>query len=75
MNKASAQRPEVVDFLEFYFANAPEIVEHPKVNYVALSEDLYTAAVRRLKDGITGSAIAQAGASGPVDLDRLYVGQ
>lgn len=75
VNKTSAQRPEVVDFLEFLFAHAPEIVEHPKVNYVALSQDLYTAAGRRLADGTIGSAIAQAEGSGPVDLDKLYGGK
>jgi len=74
VNKAAAQRPEVNAFLEFYYANAPKIVEHPQVNDVALSDDLYQAMVRRLKKGITGSAIAQAkAAGGPIDLVELYI--
>ena len=72
VNKAATRRPEVVRFLEFFFANAPEIVEHPKVNYVALSKDLYAAAVRRLKNGVVGSAMAQNASKGPVDLGTLY---
>lgn len=41
VNKASMERPEVLAFLQFYFENAREIVEHPQVNYVALPEATY----------------------------------
>ena len=61
INKESSRRPEVQAFLDFIFDNSRKIVEHPRVNYVALPQELYDAARRRLIDGITGSAMAGAG--------------
>ncbi len=49
VNKASLARPEVKGFLEFYLKNAPSIVEHPMVNYVALSKEEYAASAKLLK--------------------------
>jgi len=72
VNKAAAQRPEVNAFLQFYYANARKIVEHPQVNYVGLADAVYKAAVARLNAGVTGSAIAQVEGDGPVDLAKLY---
>lgn len=73
VNKASLARPEVKGFLEFYLSNAPAIVEHPNVNYVALSEKLYEIDQARLTHGITGSVMATAaeGDEKP-DLEALY---
>lgn len=61
VNKESYNRPEVKAFLEFLLNDPAPIVEHPRVNYVALSDRLYEAARKRLRDGVTGSAMAEAG--------------
>lgn len=66
VNKDSLARPEVKDFLEFYLDHAPEIVEHPNVNYVALSEELYRIDQKRLAEGVTGSVMANI----PDDVDK-----
>ena len=60
VNKESFQRPAVRAYLEFFFHNAPKIVEHPRVNYVALSDELYAMGWQRLCEGKTGSAMEQA---------------
>jgi len=61
VNKNAYQRPEVKAFLGFLFDNARAIVEHPRVNYVALSDGLYGIGLQRLDTGKTGSAMASAG--------------
>jgi len=61
VNRKAYDRPEVKAFLEFFFKNAKKIVEHPRVNYVALSDELYQLAQERLAKGTTGSAMADAG--------------
>ncbi len=58
VNKASLARPEVQAFLEFYLGNARKLVEHPKVNYIALSDKLYAMARERLAKGTVGTAYA-----------------
>jgi len=70
VNKESYQRPEVRAFIGFIFDNAQEIVEHPRVNYVALPDKLYAAARKRLDDGVTGSAMA--GAIGEEELGMIF---
>ena len=72
VNAEAYKRPEVRAFLEFFFKNARMIVEHPRVNYVALSDALYQAGLNRLHKGITGSAMAEAG-EGEVDLETLFI--
>ncbi len=74
VNAESYKRPEVIGFLAFFFTNARKIVEHPRVNYVALSDDLYKAGLQRLNDGKTGSVMAEA-RDGETDLTKLFVGQ
>ncbi len=61
VNKAGYRRPEVRAFLDFFFKNARSIVEHPRVNYVALSDEMYAIGRRRLDTGKVGSAMAAAG--------------
>ncbi len=61
VNKTAYRRPEVEAFLEFFFDNARMIVEHPRVNYVALGDELYQLGLQRLRLGIDGSAMAAAG--------------
>lgn len=73
VNSEAAERPEVKAFLQFVFANAKKIVEHPKVNYVALSDDLYKAIWSRLERRITGSVFADPQTKGK-GLVELYLG-
>jgi phosphate transport system substrate-binding protein len=63
VNKASLERPAVKAFLDFYLANAKAIVEHPKVNYIALSDTLYGKIGERVRGGVTGSVYGAPGAS------------
>lgn len=55
VNKAALARPEVKGFLDFYLQNAKKVVEHPRVNYIALSDKLYDVARARLASGTTGT--------------------
>ena len=70
VNAESYKRPEVKAFLEFYLDNARSIVEHPRVNYVAFSEEVYQLGKKRLSDGKTGSVMAGA-APGATDMAEL----
>ena len=71
VNKESYQRPEVKAFLDFFFKNARQIVEHPKVSYVALSDEMYKLGRMRLNAGKTGSAMAAAKEKG-LDLNKTF---
>ena len=71
VNKASYKRPEVKAFLEFFLDNARRIVEHPTVNYVALSDEMYELGRRRLNEGKTGSAMTAAKGKG-LDLTETF---
>ena len=71
VNKESYKRPEVKAFLEFFLDNARRIVEHPTVNYVALSDEMYELGRRRLNEGKTGSAMAAAKGRG-FDLTETF---
>jgi len=72
VNKQSASRAEVKAFIEFLFTNARKIVEHPKVNYVALSPELYASALRRFERGISGSAMLEAHKKGTRSLAEIF---
>ena len=72
VNTASLQRPAVAEFMSFYLEHAPEMVEHPKVNYVALTPDAYAAVRQRLTSRVTGSVMAELKHGGPVDVAALY---
>ena len=71
VNEEAGKRPEVRAFLRFVFTNAKSIVEHPKVNYVALGEDLYRAVWSRLERDLTGSVYADPKSAG-LSLPALY---
>lgn len=60
VNVEAFKRPEVRAFLHYFFDNAKDIVEHPRVNYVALSDSLYDLGWQRLESGKTGSAMNAA---------------
>jgi phosphate transport system substrate-binding protein len=71
VNAESYKRPEVRAFLDFYLEHAKEIVEHPRVGYVGLSDELYKMGVQRLVNGTTGSAM-NAAPRGVSDLSAIY---
>lgn len=56
VNRTSADRPPVADFVRFLLQNAKKIVEHPNVNYVALAEQDYAAALGRFESRTVGRA-------------------
>ncbi|QOJ15787.1 MAG: PstS family phosphate ABC transporter substrate-binding protein [Planctomycetia bacterium] len=58
VNADAAQRPAVKALIEFTFANAKKIVEHRRVNYVALPQEIYDVALRRFREGVTGTVYA-----------------
>jgi phosphate transport system substrate-binding protein len=59
VNTRSLERPAVRAFLEFTIQNAPRIVQHPRVNYVALDRDLYDDIWARVENRVTGSEYAK----------------
>ena len=71
VNAESYKRPEVKSFLDFVLDNARSIVEHPRVNYVAFSAELYQLGKKRLGDGKTGSVMAAA-PFGAADIVELF---
>jgi len=72
VNKASLQRPDVRGFLDYFFDHAQEIVEHPKVLYVALPDELYSLARARVEKGLTGSVFADLKPGEHKELIDLY---
>jgi phosphate transport system substrate-binding protein len=55
VNRRAADRPEVGAFVLYLLKNAPKIVEHPKVGYVALQPDMYEISLKRFEKRITGT--------------------
>ncbi|MFQ5461492.1 MAG: PstS family phosphate ABC transporter substrate-binding protein [Phycisphaerae bacterium] len=72
VNTESYKKPEVKAFLTYFFDHAASILENPRVNYVALSEEFYELDRRRLERSRTGSAMAQREDGDGVDLLTLY---
>lgn len=71
VNTESYKRPEVKAFLAYFLENARTIVEHPTVNYVALSDEMYELGRIRLNEGKTGSAMTAAKGKG-LDLAETF---
>lgn len=57
INSEASERPEVKEFIEFYLANASELV--PEVGSVPLDESGYQEALARFQNGVLGAASAQ----------------
>lgn len=55
VNRTAADRPETTALIEFFFKNAPKIVEHKRVGYIALTPELYAASSDRYRKRITGT--------------------
>ena len=56
VNKASLQKPEIKDFVEFYLTKAIQLV--PEVQYVALSPAAYQLVQKRLREQKVGTVYA-----------------
>ena len=69
VSAASAERPVVESFINFYLENAAFLVSD--VGYVALPDELYELAVGRFAERITGSIYEGQGASIGVALEDL----
>ncbi len=71
VNAESLKRPEVKAFVNFMLENSKKIVEHPKVQYVAFPEELYTLVRNRVDSAKTGTAMSGVhGASNMVEVYR-----
>jgi len=75
VNAASAKRPEVAAFMAFYYENAAEIAQHPRIGYVPLPENLYPLLMERFHKGTTGSLMVDLSPEANVNLYELYAGQ
>lgn len=71
VNAESLKRPEVRGYLEFVLDNSKKIVEHPRVGYVSLTDDILGLAKLRVKTGKTGSAM-HAAPKGTTDLKVIF---
>jgi phosphate transport system substrate-binding protein len=71
VNAESLKRREVRAFAEYLLDNSKKIVEHPRVGYVALNDDVLNLAKQRLKGGKAGSAMNNAG-KGAGDLKAVF---
>ena len=70
VKKASAERPEVKAFVEFYLSSAfTPLIQSREVGYVALGDDLYTAIAARFAAGTTGTLFPDGSEVGAT-LDR-----
>ena len=54
VNRKSAERPEVEEFVEFYLTNVPELAK--EVKYVPFPPEVYDAAMQRFRERQTGTA-------------------
>ncbi|MDE2988667.1 MAG: PstS family phosphate ABC transporter substrate-binding protein [Chloroflexota bacterium] len=57
---ASLEREEVAAFVEYYLTDGVWLVDTPEVGYVQFPEAIYAAVLARVRNVITGSAMAAA---------------
>jgi phosphate transport system substrate-binding protein len=70
--RASADRPEVEQFVEFYFSN-PELMR--EVGYIALPEPHYALARQHFADRRTGTAFGDGGSQVGMTIEELLARQ
>ena len=58
---SSLERDEVAAFVEYFLTDGAWLVDTPEVGYVQLPEEIYAAVLERVRSGVTGSAMAEAG--------------
>jgi phosphate transport system substrate-binding protein len=69
VNRASADRPEVKEFVEFYIENAGWLSK--EVGYIPLPEKAYGLVLKRFRNRITGSIFAGEGSKIGVRIEDL----
>jgi phosphate transport system substrate-binding protein len=70
VKKASADRPEVKAFVDFYLSKSfTPLIQSREVGYIALTDELYQAIAKRFTDGTTGTLFPN-GAEVGATLDR-----
>ena len=69
INKTSATRPEVTQYVNYYIDNAPTLV--PETGYVALSPEAYKLVKARFAAGTTGSLFLTLKTTVGVKLEEL----
>jgi len=69
VSAASAKRPEIAAFVDFYLEHAPKLV--PQVGYIPLPDRLYELARKRFAARKTGSVFAGGGSKVGVTLQTL----
>ena len=57
---SSLEREEVAAFVEFFLTDGVWLVDTPEVGYVQLPQEIYGAALNRVQNTVTGSAMAAA---------------
>ena len=57
---ASLERDEVAAFVKYFLTDGVWLVDTPEVGYVQLPEEIYAAVLSRVRNAVTGSAIANA---------------
>lgn len=62
-------RPEIQEFIRFYLTKAKDLVR--EVGYIPLTDELYTLALKRFEEGVTGSVFAGKGSQVGVRLEDL----
>lgn len=60
INAKLYEKKSVQTFMDYLLTNAETILQHPSVNYVPLSAEMYELSKGRLRDKITGSAMQNA---------------
>lgn len=70
VSKASAERPEVRGFIEFYLDNAGDLAE--EVGYVRLPEAIYDRCLANFRNGRTGSQFLKDGEKVTGALPAIY---
>lgn len=69
VNRKSADRPEVVAFVEFYLRNASSLAK--EVGYIPLPKRAYDLALQRFRKRIVGSVFGAKGAQVGVTIEQL----
>ena len=72
VSRQAAERPEVQEFVNYYFANAPELVA--EVGYIPLPARAYDLATKRFAERKVGSMFAGSGSQVGVSVEELLAG-
>ena len=70
VSKASAARPEVNSFVNYYLDNAEKLV--PETGYITLEKELYSLIKKRFEAKVTGSLFISGSTTVGVKLTEIY---